>query len=61
MSLRALLPAALAALPVLSAAQADPPPIELDPIVVTATRTEARASETLAAITVIGRDEIERA
>jgi vitamin B12 transporter len=39
----------------------EPAPAELDPVVVTATRTEARASETLAAITVIGRDDIERA
>jgi vitamin B12 transporter len=50
--------AVLAALPALAAAEE---PAELDPVVVTATRVPARASETLAAITVIGRDEIERA
>jgi vitamin B12 transporter len=58
MSIRCALLAACAAVP----AFAQPPdPDALDPVVVTATRTEARLSETLAAVTVIGRDEIERA
>jgi vitamin B12 transporter len=57
---RALLLAAAGLAPLPSAAQ-EPQPIELDPVVVTATRTAARESETLAAITVISRDDIERA
>jgi vitamin B12 transporter len=58
MSIRCALLAACAATPAF-AQQATP--AELDPVVVTATRTETRLSETLAATTVIGRDEIERA
>ena len=42
-------------------ARAQDEPAAFDPVVVTATRTAAHQSETLAAITVIGRDDIERA
>ena len=59
MSLRPLLLAAVAACPIHAVAQ-DPVP-ELDPVVITATRTPVPASEALAAITVIDRDDIERA
>lgn len=58
MSIRCALLAACAAGPALAQ---QPVPPELDPVVVTATRTETRLSETLAAVTVITRDEIERA
>lgn len=58
MSIRCALLAACAAVPAFAQTSA---PAELDPVVVTATRTGTRLSETLAAVTVIGRDEIERA
>jgi vitamin B12 transporter len=62
MSLRSCLLAVAVACPLPLAAIEDPaPPAELDPMVVTATRTAVRESETLAAITVIGRADIERA
>jgi vitamin B12 transporter len=62
MSLRSFLLAVATACSLPPASAADPAPAaELDPIVVTATRTAARESETLAAITVIGRADIERA
>jgi vitamin B12 transporter len=60
MFVRAFLLAAASAASLPVAAE-DPEPVELDPVVVTATRTAARESETLAAITVISRDDIERA
>lgn len=43
-----------------SAALADSGTVELDPVVVTATRTAAKLSDTLAPITVISREDIER-
>lgn len=49
-----------AAAPLLALAQDSPAPAVLDPLVVTATGHEAPASETLAALIVINRDEIQR-
>lgn len=60
--LRAAVLAAFFSVPVISA-QADDSattPTPLDPVIVTATRTPTAASETLAAVTVIDREEIER-
>ena len=65
MHLRSALLAAVAAIPPFAQAQAQDqgrnPPTPLDPVVVTATRTEVRESDTLASVTVIGREDIERA
>ena len=59
--LLASLPAALFSLPPSLPAQTPSEGKELAPVVVTATRQEMRASEVLADVTVIGREEIERA
>lgn len=61
--LRAAILAAFFSVPAISA-QADnsaTAPTPLDPVVVTATRTHSTEGETLAAVTVISREEIERA
>jgi vitamin B12 transporter len=52
--------AAALLLPILPAALAAQPATRLDPVVVTATRTAVTADETLAAVTVVDRAEIER-
>lgn len=61
MKIRLLIGALLApSLAVAQAPAAPSPVIQLEPVVITATRTPQPADEVLAAVTVIGRDEIER-
>jgi vitamin B12 transporter len=60
MKIQRLLLAAFAAAPSFAPASGEPA-TELDPVVVTATRSEIRLSETLASVTVITRQDIERA